>query len=173
MYIKLLGSIVIVSCACFYGRLPGKKLQSRIKLLHEFKISINRLNSQSVYEKKLLPEALYELSIRTTDPLDKFFGNVAEKLNIYDGHTIAEAWKEGIDESLTNSALTASDLDMLNELGKAFGGMDEELLQSLTKNFLKELEERIKALSCQYEEKNKLYTKLGIMGGLFLVIILL
>jgi stage III sporulation protein AB len=173
MYIKLLGSIVIIGCACFYGRLPGKKLRSRIKLLHEFNFSINRLNSQSVYEKKLLPEALYELSSRTTDPLDKFFGNVADKLNIYDGHTIAEAWKEGINESLANSDLTASDLEMMDEFGKILGGVDEELLQKLTKNHLKELDERIKALSRQYEEKNKLYTKLGIMGGLFLVIILL
>ena len=71
-----------------------------------------------------------------------------------------------------NAALTKEDKEEFARFGESLGYLDVEMQKNAMKLYLKELEQKIEYLQKEIPQKRKLYQSLGVMGGIFLLILL-
>ena len=81
--------------------------------------------------------------------------------------TLYETWKTSVYEYLKDSKLTKEELDELCELGRTLGYIETLEL------YLNQLDFSIQNTREELKTKKKLYQSMGIMCGIFLVIVLL
>ena len=77
-----------------------------------------------------------------------------------------------IKEQLKGTALTKEDKEEFARFGESLGYLDVEMQKNAMKLYLKELEQKIEYLQKEIPQKRKLYQSLGVMGGIFLLILL-
>jgi stage III sporulation protein AB len=98
---------------------------------------------------------------------------VADKLNELGGVSFAAIWSESIGKGLENTSLSKKDLLNLVQFGENMGYLDKEMQLNTIDLYLTQIEEEIKELSKTVKEKTYMYNTLGILGGIFLTIVML
>ncbi len=97
----------------------------------------------------------------------------AERLSEYGGVSFCEIWKEAVAKGLENTSLSKKDLQNLSGFGENLGYLDKEMQLNTIDLYLSQIEEEIKELSKGVKEKTYMYNTLGILGGIFITIIML
>ena len=64
------------------------------------------------------------------------------------------------------------DVDLLKKVGDVIGFLDKQLQIENMDSFKIEIDEKIYKIKSEIDEKHRIYRILSIMGGLFLIIIL-
>lgn len=70
------------------------------------------------------------------------------------------------------TALSKSDRQMLESLGEHLGFLDRETQERTLLLYLEQVDSELLVLREHKQERCRLYTSLGVMGGLFLAVIL-
>ena len=71
-----------------------------------------------------------------------------------------------------NLPFTKEDLEQLAALGEHLGYLDLDMQERTLLLYLEQLDLSIEYLQRHRQEKCRLYTSLGVMGGIFLVIVM-
>ena len=71
-----------------------------------------------------------------------------------------------------NLPLTRADLEQFTALGEHLGYLDVDMQERTLLLYLEQLDLSIEYLQAHRQEKCRLYTSLGVMGGIFLVIVM-
>lgn len=172
-FIKMLGCVLILSSSAGMGLYFSSELKGRIQDLKELRRIITLLRGDIRYANSPLPEAVQALSVRHEGRYKKFLKMAAERLSGYEGVSFCEIWKESINKGLENTSLSKKDLQSLSVFGENLGYLDKEMQLNTIDLYLSQIEEEIKELSKGVKEKTYMYNTLGILGGIFLTIIML
>ena len=78
-----------------------------------------------------------------------------------------------LEQAGAGHALSRSDLAALAALGEHLGFLDRDMQERTLLLYLEQLDLQIQALREHRQERCRLYSSLGIMGGLFLTILLI
>ncbi|MBR0351281.1 MAG: stage III sporulation protein AB [Clostridia bacterium] len=165
--IKILILFAIFVLCSFIGKIIAGKFKSRLEELKELKNSLNIFKTKIKFTYSPIPEIFDEIGKNSSKNVGKIFTSAKEKMK---NKTAGEAWKESIES--TNSNLNDDDKKTLQMLSKMLGeaDLDGQVGQiDITLNFLE------KQIQNAEEEKNKnakLYSKLGTIIGLAIVIML-
>ena len=92
-----------------------------------------------------------------------------------EGESLQEIWKRQVMNLNTDSGpipLEQEDLEQLAHLGEHLGYLDVDMQERTLKLYLEQLDLTIDYLRQNQREKCRLYTSLGIMGRMFLVIVM-
>lgn len=173
IYIKIIGCILIVSSCIGMGLYFSGELKTRILDLKELRKLIFLLRGDIRYANTPLPEAVQALSIRHEGKYKRFLMKIADRLNELGGVSFCTIWKEAVNKDLGNTSLSKKDLINLGQLGENLGYLDKDMQINTLDLFISQLEEEIKEISKNVKEKSYLYNTLGVMGGLFITIIML
>ena len=125
------------------------------------------MKSKIKFTYEPIPEIFEEISKTSSRNISELFKTAKIKMNDL---TANEAWEEAIEESQNN--LKKEDKDVLKTLSKLLGQTDAEGQISqieITENFL---ESKIQEAMEEKKKNEKLYTRLGTIMGLAIVIIL-
>lgn len=172
-FIKILGCVLILASSAGMGMYFSGELKGRIRDLKELRRIITLLRGDIRYANSPLPEAVQALSVRHDGRYKKFLQTAAERLNEYEGVTFNDIWKEAANKGLENTSLSKKDLMNLTQFGENMGYLDKEMQLNTIDLYLSQIEEEIKELSKNVREKTYMYNTLGILGGIFLTIIML
>lgn len=104
--------------------------------------------------------------------LSELFLQVAGRIREQQGEAFVQIWKNEIEGLGEESALTKKDRQMLAGMGEHLGFMDRDMQERNLLLFLEQLDLEIQGLREHKQERSRLYTSLGVMGGLFLAILL-
>lgn len=104
--------------------------------------------------------------------LPRFFRSVAKRIGMQEGEIFSDIWKEELAQ-LKDSPLKEEDLAGLKSLGDHLGYLDLSMQERNLLLYLEHLDGQIEYLRMHRKEKTKLYTSLGVMGGLFLTVAML
>ena len=149
------------------GRFLSKKYVYRLEELEDIKNALNILKSKIKFTYEPIPEIFEEISKTSSRNISELFKTAKIKMNDL---TANEAWEEAVGESQNN--LKKEDKDVLKTLSKLLGQTDVEGQISqieITENFL---ESKIQEAIEEKKKNEKLYTRLGTIMGLAIVIIL-
>lgn len=165
--IKYFILFLILLLSSMIGKILSKKYVHRLEELEEMRNCLNILKTKIKFTYEPIPEIFKEISKNTNKNIGNIFGNAREKMK---DTTANIAWEKAIDESVTN--LKDDDKQILKTLSKLLGQTDTEGQISQIEITEKFLETQIKEATEEKQKNEKLYTRLGTIMGLAIVIVL-
>ena len=164
---KVIGSIMVIAVCTALGFEKSRELQLHLNSLEELKKLFTLLKSEVQYTKAPFSEVFLKLSKKMDGIYKDWLLYVSGQLEKREKVTLYETWKTSVYEYLKNSKLTKKELDELCELGRTLGYIEAIEL------YLNQLDFSIQNTREELKTKKKLYQSMGIMCGIFLVIVLL
>ena len=166
-YIKTILLIAIFLMSTAIGIIISKMYENRVKELKQFKNTLNILKTKIKFTYEPLIDIFKQISQETSNKVEKIFENMTYKLSFGD---VKNSWRDSIQEA--DISITQEDKDVLKELGKVLGQTDAESQVSeieVTETFL---DMQIEKAEEDRKKNQKIYKTLGILIGLFFVILL-
>lgn len=165
--IKYFILFLILVVSSLIGRFLSKKYVYRLEELEEMQNALNIFKSKIKFTYEPIPEIFDEISKNTNKNIGNIFKKAKEKMN----ETTANiAWEQAIEETITN--LKEEDKHTLKTLSKLLGQTDVEGQTSQIEITEKFLEGQIKEATEEKQKNERLYTRLGTILGLAIVIVL-
>lgn len=165
--LKLIGSILILLACSGIGFSRSHEMQRHLDELEELKKLFYLLKSELQYTRAPFAEVFEKIGKKTREPFQTWLSDLCFRLNEKRGGMFWEMWCASIEENLKDCRLKEDELNELKSVGKNL-----EYIESLDL-YIEQMEYKIKNLREVYRSKRKLCQSLGIMGGVFLVILLL
>lgn len=175
MAVKWTGVILVLFSSGGFGVWSAIRWKARLKMLEKLRQMIYFLKGEITYSHAPLPEALERVGKRENGALGRLFTMAAEGICLQDGESFQEIWKREVDEIWLDYGplpLEAEDREHLSGLGEHLGYLDVDMQERTLGLFLEQLDLTIDYLRSRQREKCRLYTSLGIMGGMFLVLVM-
>ena len=175
MAFKWLGSLLVLFAAGGFGVWSAMQWRERLRLLEKLRQMIYFLKGEITYSHAPLAEGLERVGKRDPGPLGTLFTSAAEGICRQEGESLQEIWSREVgllSSPKVRLPLTDEDLEQLTGLGEPLGYLDVDMQERTLKLYLEQLDLSIDYLRTNQREKCRLYTSLGIMGGMFLVIMM-
>ena len=167
LVLKYVMLFLILVSSSLIGKFLSKKYVYRLEELEEMKNALNLFKTKIKFTYEPLPTIFEEISKNTSQNISSIFKLAKEKMK---NETANIAWEQAIEQSNTN--LKKEDKQVLKNLSKLLGQTDLEGQTSqieLTQTFL---DTQIKQATEEKHKNERLYSRLGTIIGLTIVIIL-
>ncbi len=172
MLFKLLCGIVIILGFTYCGLSYGEKLKRRVTQLAEICDGLTLLEFNIRYMNYPIVEAFYNMGQSCNGVIGGIFKRSSQILAGNTGNTPGEAFLKAVNENISNLMLTNDEIHILKSFSKTLGEGDREMEISN----IKTAKARLAASMSQAEEeigkKVKIGRSMGVMLGLFVVIVL-
>ena len=165
--IKVIMLVSVFLLCSIVGRIIAGKYKYRLEELKELKNNLNIFKTKIKFTYSPIPEIFEEIESTSSKNIGNIFGMAKNKM---ENKTASIAWNEAVLEAPSN--LNEDDKKTLQMLSKMLGeaDLDGQVSQiDITLNFL---DKQIKNAEEEKNKNAKLYTKLGTIMGLALVIML-
>lgn len=170
--VKLVGILMIGMSAALIGYQMSALMKKRIDLLCTISFILEEISNEACYGKEILPEIIKEISMKTGGREKEWLCVLHEKLEESGNHDFTGAWKESL-VFLGQTALKAEDLELISNFGSRIINLNEDRLLGIINNQVLSLNEHINKLKAEYDVKARLYRSMGILTGLFIIIIVI
>lgn len=172
---KWIGMFLVVISSSGLGVWMAGRWQERLKQMEHLRQLIYFLKGEIVYSHAPLAEALERVGKRGGGLLGDFFERVSRRILIQEGESLREIWNSELKQTEENRglALSGEDLAQLKSLGNHLGYLDVDMQERMLLLYLEQANLTIADLREHKREKCRLYTSMGVMGGIFLVIIMM
>ena len=158
---------LILVFSTLIGKFLSKKYVYRLEELDDIKNALNILKTKIKFTYEPIPEIFEEISNNVNKNVGRIFSLAKEEMR---DKIASEAWENAVEKVECN--LKKEDKKVIKTLSKLLGQTDVEGQISqieITEEFL---EEQIKEAKEEKIKNEKLYTRLGTVVGLTIVIIL-
>ena len=165
--IKYFILFLILVSSTLIGKFLSKKYVYRLEELEDIKNALNLLKTKIKFTYEPIPEVFEEISKNVNKNVGSIFTSAKEEMK---DKTASEAWELAVEKTECN--LKKEDKKIIKTLSKLLGQTDVEGQISqieITEDFL---EGQIKEADEERKKNEKLYTRLGTVLGLAIVIIL-
>lgn len=178
MYLRILGAFLVIIASTGIGIYFGSNVKDRLEKLCMLKQQFSMIRGDISYSKTPLPEALYNMGERLEKDLSatefqNFYKEVSKRLMARPGIPFQKIWEDAVEHYLEKTTLNKNDLQLLSSLGGQFGYLDRDMQLKTIDLYLARLEEDRLLEVQKAGEKMRLYKILGILAGVFLVVVML
>ena len=170
--LRICALCIVVAASSALGFLLAQRLSRRLLQLKILKRMTLFLHGEISCARVPLPEAFWNVGGKLPEPFREFLREVSEDLGRYTGDSLGEVFAENADCHLKDTSLTPGDRDKLKELGNSLGYLDQAMHLANLEAYGRELDLTIGELTEGLPARKKLFRSLGVMGGLFLAILL-
>lgn len=170
--IRVTGALLVVFSCTGMGMFYGYEVQRRIREMKQLQSHLILLRGDVRYMRSSLPEAFAAAAGRGNDIWCAFFSTVADRLGSHEADDFATAFLQSMKLVREKSALKQQELVMLEEFGQMLGKMDYEMQMNAFEWFFEQEGELVNGLEKQADKKVLLSKSLGILAGVFLVIVM-
>jgi stage III sporulation protein AB len=163
----------VITASSTIGFYFSSLAKARVEDLKELRKCIYILKGDIRYSATPLPEAIQMVAFKIESNLSPFFQKIADELNKLEGRTLSSIWTSSVDTQLDQSCLNKKDKMYLIQFGDSIGYLDKETQINTIDLYISQLDTEIDELITSVKEKTRLYNLLGIMGGIFMTIIII
>ena len=171
--LKLIGALLVIVGGAGMGLSYRQEMQDRLyhtKILHRI---IDLLGSEIGYSKATLPEACGIIATRLPKPYLDGLEKIREIMNSNSGLTFLFVWKQEMGKCLTGINVGKRDRDIFLNFPEINGYIDNMTQLKTLERCKYELGKAISTQEEKIENKSKVVMSMGLIGGLFLTIVLL
>ena len=165
---RLWGALLVIAGAVMLGVCAVRQLKQREKDLHELIAGLEVIHRELGSRLMPIPELLKQAAEETTGEAAVFFRLCAEKITCMDGKSFCSVWKESLNVSHLHLELV--DRETVERLGSVLGRYDEEMQCRSIEKAINRLEALYQQAMESSAQLGKVYTVLGLTGGVLLVI---
>jgi len=158
----------------WFGLIVAGTMKLRVKQLRELERIIHYLEGEIRYKHAVLYEACINSSYKCGQPFDKWLYELGISLKEQQkDERFDKLWAGSLDELLDATYLKNSDLEELYNLGQTLGYLDIKAQEHGLALEKENMHIKIKGLSEELTNKMKISVIMGILGAIFIVILLL
>lgn len=174
-YIRIVGAVLVILAGAGFGACPVQKMKERTKEFETLYFCLLRLKSEISHGGKPLPEAIRSAAESKKEGNSGVYRTVmkllAERMERgregYEGilRTCAE-------EGFRDSVITAEEREAFTDTFLLLGGGDKEKQVQMLEYYAENVRQAIAQEKQKKKEKSYLYRSLGVLGGIFLSVIM-
>lgn len=171
--VKLTGAGLILFAAAVLGIQMKQKLAQYVNQLIAWKEMLLMLSGEMNYAKAPLQEAFRHIAERGKEPFSRMLSEIADRMEQDRERTLQEIWRDAVEGHKKEFLFSQEERELLGSLGDNFGYLDLQMQQNLIRLQAEQLENRIEKARGELLTRQKLYQYLSVMGGLFLILLLI
>ena len=171
--IRAAGALLILTSTTVWGVKKASECKERLEHMKCLEQIFILIQSEIRYSRTHMGELFYEIGRKMSEPYQAWLMDMHKKLNTYTGETFEDIWKESICENLDQLSLAKEDLEELKNIGKQMGISDVNAQIRLIDLYLEQLGRSMQEVHEQIQTKVRLYHCIGVMSGLFIIVLLI
>lgn len=168
--LKILGIVFTLGASTALGLYMSSMGRFRLQDLQELKKALLILKSEIEYVSTPLPEAMLNISKRTSGPIAKILLHFSKSLKSSD-KSAYQLWISSIDAHKKETFLKSGDLDIIGSFGKTLGYLDKQMQVETIKYTTDYINTQIAQLQEDNNKSQRMYRSLGVIGGILLLVI--
>lgn len=169
---KIIGAILIITACTGLGLWKSRQYAERVEQLKTVVRICEYIKGEIHFAKTALPEALEQIGEKMEEPFSSFLYSVSETLKTSKGEKISHILEQCAENTLKDFFVKSEDLkEFIHTVGD-LSQLDKDMQIHLLERYIREQECKIDILIRELPEKRKLFSSMGILGGIFLVILL-
>lgn len=172
IWLRIAGCVLVTASCGALGILKARQWRSHRQMLERLRRMVYLLRGEILYAMSPLQEALERVGGKSDDPAAVWFCRVAERLKCQEGETFSRIWREELDRQAKAMLLSPGEVTELAEFGEHLGYLDVGMQERTIALYLEQLDLSIGFLREHEQERTRMCACLGIMGGLFLSVLL-
>lgn len=172
MYVKMIGSLFLMSSATAIGYLKAEELRERVKKLQELKRMMEFLQGELRFHRSELSEAFGNVGKRVEEPFCSFLKMMEEQLREHQAESFEGLWEHCSKQLVLEEGFLKKDLQLVEVLGKGLGYLDLTMQTETLNQAIIRTEEEIQEAKKQQQNKGKLYQTMGITAGALLTLLM-
>ena len=169
---KTAGIILIVFSGAGLGICKSLELSRREKILEQLGKMILLLKNQIRCTGDTIPDALLEVAGKMSGEYREFLLSTSGAVQKRNGNTFGEIFKDCARELLPLSKVSEEERGCFLSIGERLGYLDREMQVAQLSLLEADMDRCLGSLRRTMKEKKKLYQNMGIMGGIFLAILM-
>lgn len=171
--IKAAGALLLFLAAVGLGNEAAGQVRRRLEALYQCRSLALLLEGQLKYAFYGLSEMLSEAGKHLVSPFSEFCRSLAGEIQAMPGREISRLWRDTASETLAESGLKESDLELFFEMGNTLGHLDGESQCRRLESCRERIDLEINRAESETAAKCRLCRSLGVLGGIFVTILLL
>lgn len=170
--LRILGAVLVIISCSGLGFYMSARYHEHLRTVEKLRKMIFLLKGEIIYANSPLTEAFERTGTKAGGEVGALFERVSARMLGQQGEPFYTIWQEEIDKLPKEVCLSGEDRQNLKGLGEHLGYLDKDMQERTLLLYLEQLDLTIDYLREHKQEKSRLYTSLGIMGGLFLTIVM-
>lgn len=167
---KLIGLLSLFLICTAAGLGASLRLSKRVGHLEAFIAAMGLLSTEIRYNAPPVAVLLEKLDAAPEFGRLRVFGFCRELLRVKQG--VFEAWPEALALARPSLSIAEGDAEVLLAFGRAFGATDVEGQLANCESCRAQLQSRLEEAREEKLKRGRMYSSLGVLAGLFLVILL-
>lgn len=172
MWMKVTGCICVVTCSFLLGNYYGSCMDRRLFGLRQVYFCMQLLRGEISYRHATLAEAFSQLTTRCDEALYGWLSYLGAELRRRNAAQFVEVWEASLERLSCDTALRKEDISLLREFGSNLGYLNLELQEARIVFFMERLAGVMEELSGELSQRKRLYRTMGLLGGIFLMLLL-
>ncbi len=168
---KWIGALLLICTTTWIGFDMSNRLGERTKQIRQFILSLQMLEAEIVYSQLTLQDIFRTVCNKTNYPINQFYGQMTDKLSdvVTD---FLEVWDEALHKLIKISALKKNEQEIIKQFGRSLGQHSSIQQQKHITLAIHHLEQELDEAIEQRGKYEKMMRSLGILIGIFIVLIL-
>ena len=171
--LRFIGGILIITATTGAGILYGMELQEYLEKLLYIRHIIYMIKGELEYSSAPLSEVFGRISARVREPYRQWLGAMEKQVENREEDAFLKIWMRSVDKYLKELHLKSEHSIQLKELGTDLGQTDGASESRNLQLYLGRLELEIEKVREGMASKKRIGNCLGVMGGIFLVVLLI
>lgn len=155
------------------GNWKSRKYQYRVEELRELQKILDCLAGEISFARNTLPEAFERISEKVSSPFREYLRSAAGHMRAQTGESYDGILKKAGEMIPERCNLQQEDWELFLQTIGSLGYLDTRMQLQLLESGRTELAVRERELEHQLPEQKRVWQSLGILGGAFLVVILI
>lgn len=169
---KWIGAFLFLATTTWFGFEVSKRLSDRPKHIRQLKNALQILEAEILYSQSALTDAFSMIAKQIPDPAKSFFQSLSDSLR-ENGTDLVCTWNENIDGLMKQSSLGKIEKEILQQFGQTLGQHDFTQQQKHIELALSHLDRELQEARDNQFKYSKMAKSLGILCGLFVVLLLI
>lgn len=168
---KIFGMVLVLFSCSGIGIMYGYLYKKRVEELEELKSGISFLKNEIFFSLMPLPEAFEIVGSRMNGAIKRLFTEMHELLKNNHYKPLDQLNENSIKKMLSESCLNGKDKNSVFTMIKSMGSLDKDSQMNHLEIYIKYFENQIEKARREEEKNNKLFKTLGILSGIFIIVI--
>ena len=169
--LKIFGAVLLIFSTSKVGMNVASSVEKRIDELRELRNIMILLMGEIDYDMSCSWQAFMNISDKVSEPYREFLKRVSKEAEEMKEDSFAKIWEKHLDV-VGKKIKDEEDVKRFKDFGHDFGYKHKEVQISAIKMYINELDIKIEELRKDVNAKMRIYRMLGVMTGIFLVILL-
>ena len=170
---RVIGGVLILTATGGAGYVYGKELKRYLGTMLYFRYVMSLIKGEIAYTHAPLPEVFSEVARRVKAPYDRWLVKMSAEMERREEYGFARMWHRCAERYLGELNLKYEHSILVKDPGTFLGSLEKETLDHAMQMYLNRLDLEIEKLREGLSAKVRVSRCLGVMSGIFLIVILL